>query len=602
MLPREAVVLVLAPHPDDEVFGCGGTISLHADNSGRVQIILLTSGQEGGNPDARVLESVAAAKVMGVPPPICWQYRDRQLQYGERLVEQILSAIYQFGATVLFAPSLWEVHPDHRATALSAFEALRRHGGCDLMAYEVGAMLRPNIFIDITETLAKKRRAMACFKTQLERQRYDLQIEGLSRYRTYTLPKNVEAAEAFEYIPAKRIKKLALEFFRSEYLRQSERGLIHAPEDMPTVNIIVRCFEETDGLDITLNSIALQTWGRIEVIVVIDANFAIESVPIAHELWCGRFPMRTAQKKEIPDVWRHTFQKNFVICLDAGDYIPPDLVSEAVKLATKKPLNFVGILLHNLKRLDELPEKADIDRRQKWREELAILLDFQAEVVAIYLAEKLTARDFSVVACGSKHSDRKIWLKKFALNLISFEYRQFSMMHSACFESAKRYDSVDASCFIEFFNELSDDARQSIIDATREGLFVPRIISTLDLYGITGFSLVDRVRTSARYASERNYIMRQLDLVGIGEKGLEESVKLFANAYKDMEFVRHTLSELGNITGEDWRNRLLQVCQESRQFHELKRDLNAMRMSRSWKITRPLRALGSLYRRFRKIK
>src|SRR5438552_7167944 len=66
-------VLVVAPHPDDESIGCGGTICLHATRGDRVAAVFLTSGELGLKELApeeawRIRESEAqrAAEILGI--------------------------------------------------------------------------------------------------------------------------------------------------------------------------------------------------------------------------------------------------------------------------------------------------------------------------------------------------------------------------------------------------------------------------------------------------------------------------------------------------------------------------------------------------------
>ena len=46
-LPEASAVVVFAPHPDDEVFGCGGALALHARAGVSVHVVLLTEGEAG---------------------------------------------------------------------------------------------------------------------------------------------------------------------------------------------------------------------------------------------------------------------------------------------------------------------------------------------------------------------------------------------------------------------------------------------------------------------------------------------------------------------------------------------------------------------------
>lgn len=192
-------VLVLAPHADDEVFGCGGAMAMYADARVPVDILILTDGNaRSDESQMRMDESRAAAVLLGAMPPRCLGLCDRGLVYGDDLVATIVAEIRTAGADLVFAPSLRENHPDHRAVAQAALAALRDLGaGYRLAAYEVGVPLIPTHLLDITSVIDRKRMAMRCFASQLKHQRYDEQIDALNRYRTYTLARDVLAAEAY---------------------------------------------------------------------------------------------------------------------------------------------------------------------------------------------------------------------------------------------------------------------------------------------------------------------------------------------------------------------------------------------------------------------
>jgi len=206
-LPAARRVLVFAPHADDEVFGCGGTLCRLADTGASICVVVASDGALGGKLDGphagtlteeRETESRAAAKVLGYPEPIFWRLPDRGVRYGEALVAKLLQAMQAEQPDLVFAPALSELHPDHQALALAATEALRRLGGERRMCfYEVSAPLLPNTLIDITACEEKKRAAMRCFRSQLAEQPYDQRIAALNCYRGYTLGADVRAAEAF---------------------------------------------------------------------------------------------------------------------------------------------------------------------------------------------------------------------------------------------------------------------------------------------------------------------------------------------------------------------------------------------------------------------
>ncbi len=288
--------IVFAPHPDDEVFGCGGALRLLMQAGVAVRAIIATDG--GHTPpsnltrmeyiDLRQRESEQAAAILGGYTLTFWGHQDRELRYGERLVRDCLLAIQEWQADMVFAPSHFEVHPDHRALAMSVLEAVRRHGACRLALYEVGQPLPyPNILLDIGSVQADKRAAMQCFASQLAQQNYLGQIEALNRYRAYHTP-GAQAVEAFFLLtPEDLAGPDPIGLFRSEHASQAALGMLADEAAAPLVSIIVRSMDRAT-LDDALDSIALQTYPNIEVVLVNAKGKGHRSVGE----WCGRYPLR----------------------------------------------------------------------------------------------------------------------------------------------------------------------------------------------------------------------------------------------------------------------------------------------------------------------
>ena len=290
-------ILVLAPHPDDEVFGCGGALALHAARQATITVVIATDGAFHAEPEKtetmramRCGESNAAAVVLGYPEPRYLNLPDRGLQYGEALIATLIGLIQETDADLIYAPSVYEAHPDHRGLAMATAEAVRRVGGERSVAfYEVGRPLQPTHLVDITPVLSRKAEAMACFPSQLLKQRYDQHVAALNRYRTYTLPEEVAAAEAFQVVHASALNG-GLGLYRSEYQKQQALGLPVDPADLPLVSVLIRSMNR-DNLANALDSVALQTYPNIEVVVVNASGAEHRSLGE----FCGRFPLRLVE-------------------------------------------------------------------------------------------------------------------------------------------------------------------------------------------------------------------------------------------------------------------------------------------------------------------
>jgi len=333
-LPPSRRVLVFAPHPDDEVFGCGGVLALLHGEGASISVIIVTDGAVGGeNTDGklseiRAAESLAASHVLGIPEPTFWGMPDRGLIYGEELVERLKSAITVVDADLVLLPSPTEVHPDHQVLALAGAEAVRRLGG-DLRAlfFEINLPLpNPNLVIDITPVFEQKCSAMACFPSQLAEQPYDQRIVGLNRFRSYFLGPQIAAAEAYILLDPARLQSSGLvPLFEGPLAHRQQLGFSVGGEQLPLVSIVIRSMDRS-SLSRTLDSLALQTWPNVEVVVV-NAKGGTHS-PLPER--CGRFPLRmlgqggALGRSRAANVGLAACSGRYLGFLDDDDTIDPD--------------------------------------------------------------------------------------------------------------------------------------------------------------------------------------------------------------------------------------------------------------------------------------
>lgn len=200
-------VLVLAPHPDDETLGCGGTIRLLSEAGKKIRVIFLTSGDKGDPSIAahrgeyslmREKEAERALSVLGVSDYGFLRFPDREIHREYKgVLKGLLNIVEEFIPDTIYAPSLIELNPDHRTTAALSMEIQRERaqGSADggnlppmqVVFYEVSTPLRPNILIDITSAYGKKKRAVKRYKSQLRIMDYLRHITALNTIRTLTV-------------------------------------------------------------------------------------------------------------------------------------------------------------------------------------------------------------------------------------------------------------------------------------------------------------------------------------------------------------------------------------------------------------------------------
>lgn len=202
-------VLVIAPHPDDEAIGCGGTLCKHAARGDRVVVTYLTSGELGLKQlthekawSIREREARRAAKVLGVAALEFLRLPDWSVEDHVARAARLLRPILDREKPArLYLPHAREWHPDHRA-ALRVLRAACRgsSGRPEALAYEVWTPLSEHDHVeDITAEMPRKLRALRAHRSQLNEFDYVRAVRGLNQFRG-ALAAKCRYAEVFQAI------------------------------------------------------------------------------------------------------------------------------------------------------------------------------------------------------------------------------------------------------------------------------------------------------------------------------------------------------------------------------------------------------------------
>jgi LmbE family N-acetylglucosaminyl deacetylase len=217
-------ILIIAPHCDDEVLGCGGIIAKYAKKGANIYVALVTNGHLGapelfskeGTEKVRS-ETLQAHINLGVKETIFLDFPAPRLDSvpSYKISIAINEIIKDKLISVMYVPHRGDIHKDHGISFLAALVAARPINNCtvtQILAYETLSETEwaapfgddafiPTVFEDISEYLEDKLVAFKCFSTQIKEfphPRSLENIENLAKLRGATV--GMERAEAFMLI------------------------------------------------------------------------------------------------------------------------------------------------------------------------------------------------------------------------------------------------------------------------------------------------------------------------------------------------------------------------------------------------------------------
>lgn len=188
--PVHQRMCIFAPHPDDEVLGCGGLLQQLAANGNPIILVHVTNGTQS-HPDSKIYppdqldiirpqESIKALAVLGVAhrvTSIALELTDGDVFAEQAQFTEKLAAIIQ-PDDILVTPFIHDGHPDHEATGqvVAAF-ARQHHLACYQVLIWAWHWAKPAdsripwhyaVRVDLTdEQVQGKSQAICCFESQI---------------------------------------------------------------------------------------------------------------------------------------------------------------------------------------------------------------------------------------------------------------------------------------------------------------------------------------------------------------------------------------------------------------------------------------------------
>lgn len=287
---RATSVLVLAPHPDDEVVGCGGLLATLAEAGAAIRILFLTDGAGGRGAEAvdtpagyarrRREEAARAGAVLGIVGIEFLDLPDGELAaHLDAASSAIARAITMQRPQLLLVPSPLELTEDHRAAFAALHRVLSplRRGDplsvateeLQVLVYEVNRPAFPDLLVDVGSRIESLSTAMRHYASQEERHPYLNAALGLRRYRTLTLSPAVTAAEGYRRLTSADFRTHGLEGLVRRLGGSLERREVHAG---PRISVVVRTRDRPALLSEAIASLAASSYRHLELVLVNDGG------------------------------------------------------------------------------------------------------------------------------------------------------------------------------------------------------------------------------------------------------------------------------------------------------------------------------------------
>lgn len=161
-------VLILAPHPDDELLGCGGSICALVDAGKDVHVIFLSDGGKSGKPYLRRDEASRVREKLGYNHIEFWDFPDGNLKlYRKEIKEKIRNYALKESVDLILSTAPYDFHEDHRILGVICLELHLEIYPKRFAFYSVYNNILGNLNLDISEYMNKLKDCLSVYEHSL---------------------------------------------------------------------------------------------------------------------------------------------------------------------------------------------------------------------------------------------------------------------------------------------------------------------------------------------------------------------------------------------------------------------------------------------------
>ena len=204
-------ILVIAPHPDDEVLGMGGTIK-KLSKKNKIILCVVSEGATAQYKDKKMIKvrrdsCKKTAKILGISQTIFLDYPDMRLNLSHLDINKKLEEIIEkYRPEIVYTAPKNDLNLDHQMVFNSTLVACRPKSGVkQILCYEIQGNTKvpfvPNVFENIEKEFPYKIKGFKMYKSEIEEfpnPRSIAAIENLAIQRG--IESGTKKAEAFELI------------------------------------------------------------------------------------------------------------------------------------------------------------------------------------------------------------------------------------------------------------------------------------------------------------------------------------------------------------------------------------------------------------------